>query len=260
MLASVYGAFFFQKYRKTLPMEMEDFKPFLIWGLKAQWIYLAIAAVAEIFAGLGFGFIVLLFAVVPLCFKNPNVGTPIDPKKLKREAEEENEQWLAALGANPLDRAKAIEATFEQKSRTITASLFERWSDQSFQEGTPDVIHFIHFTVARSLAGMDFGQREALRFAEHLNSLANGQDLTYLRWRAALVWGDGAGKSQGAEWQALNGQDPIKDYMARKGLSVASVINAIAMHANEVKDDLKQPETLRAVCQEAFHAIGGAAA
>lgn len=260
MLAGVYGAFFFQKSRNTLPMETEDFKPFLIWGLKAQGIWFGVAAVAEIFGGLGFGFVLLLLALVPLGFKNPGKGKLTEWRVLERRAKEENAQWLAALGANPLDRAKAIETIFDQKSRTITANLFERWSEQSFQEGVPNVVRHIYFSVARSLAGMDFGQREALRIAEHLNNLANGQEQTYLLWRATLVWGDGAGLSQGAEWQGLNGQDPIRDYMSRKGSSVASVINAIAMHAHAVKDDPKQPETLRAVCQNAFEAIGGAAA
>lgn len=259
-LAAAYGAFLFQKHRQTLPMEMEDFKPFLIAGLKNRAIWLAIAVVAELYAGLGFGFIVMLFVMVPLCFKNLSPGPGPTPwPELERQAKTENEQWLAALGNNPLDRAKAIEAMFEQKARSVTASLFDRWSEKSLDKNIPDTIRYIKFAAERSLPAMDFREREALRFAEHLNSLADGQNLAYLRWRAALVWGDGKGQSLGAAWMGLKGDNPINDYMARKGLSVGGVINAISIHANQMKDDPKQPETLRAVCQEAFQAIGGAA-
>lgn len=258
--ACAYGAFLFQKHRETLSVSMENIQPFFIAALKDRAIWLAIAVVVELFAGLAFGFIVLLFVMVPLCFKNLGAGKPTSWKVLEQEAKADNEQWLAALGANHLDRAKAIEAMFEQKSRTVTASLFERWSDKSLDVRTPDTIRYIRFAVERSLAAMDFREREALRFAEHLNSLADGQNQAYVRWRAALVWGDGKGKSLGAAWQGLKEENPIADYMARRGLSVGGVINAIAMHANEIKDDPKQPETLRAVCQEAFQAIGGAAA
>jgi hypothetical protein len=260
ILGGVYGAFLFQKQRETLPMELEEFKPFLTAALKStQAVWLAIAVVAELFGGLGFGFIVLLFALVPLFFRNLAAGKAKSWKVLEQEAKTGNEQWLAALGANPLDRAKAIEGIFEQKSRTVPASLFERWSDKSLDKGIPDTIRYIRFGAERSLAAMDFREREALRFAEHLNSLADGENQAYVRWCAALVWGDGKGRSLGVAWQGLKEDNPINDYMARKGLSVGAVINALAMHANEVKDDPKQPETLRAVCQEAFQAIGGTA-
>jgi hypothetical protein len=261
ILAGVYGAFIYQRHRETLPMELEEFKPFLNATLKSkQVIWFGVAVVAELFGGLGFGFIVLLFALVPLCFLNLAAGKAKSWKVLEQEAKTGNEQWLSALGTNPLDRAKAIEVMFEQKSRTVTANLFERWSDKSLDKGVPDTIRYIRFGAERSLASMEFREREALRFAEHLNSLADGENQAYIRWCATLVWGDGKGGSLGVEWKGLKGDDPINDYMARKGLNVGAVINAIAIHANEVKNDPRQPETLRAVCQEAFQAIGGTAA
>jgi hypothetical protein len=259
--ACAFGAFQFQKHQGRLPMEMEEFQPFLPAALRKQAIWLGIAVLAELFGGLAIGIIVLMFAVLPWLFWNPASGGKLPGwKELDASAKADNAQWLAALGANPLERAKAIEAMFEQKAKTISVSHFERWSDKSYDQAVPDLIHYIRFNVGRSLAAMDFREREALRFAEHFNSIANGENKIYARWRAALVWGDGKGSSlTPTQYLNLNGDDPIRDFLAKMGLNVASTINAISIHAGQVKDDPNQPQALRAVGQEAFQAISGGA-
>lgn len=268
--AFAFVVFLLRKRQQTLPMNYDTFDRFFPAALKKQRIWLVIAAVVDLLGGLmPLGFIVLLLAVVPwLTFKpgyDPK-GKP-DPRKFEAEAKVNNDQWLAALGATPNDRAKAIEAMFEQKSRTVSASQFERWEDTIHDPNIPNPPHYIYFTVSRNLAAMDYRERESLRFAEHLNSLANGQggvvprNPTYARWRAALLWGDGKGQLEGgAEYLNLRAEDPVGDYMHRMQLNVPRVINAISTHAAQLKDDPRQPAEQREVCQAIFQAIGGSPA
>jgi hypothetical protein len=255
MFGCCYGAFLFQKSQERLPLEYEEFNKFFPAALKRQGIWLGVAALAEIFGGFGFGFIVLVFAIAPWIVWKPG-HVKVDPKTFEASAKANNERWLANLGPTYMDRARAIETMFEQKSATIQASEFQRWSDKVHDASMPDVVHYIFFTAVRNLAAMSYREREALRFAEHLNSLANGQgglipaNPLYGRWRTALVWGDGNGQLDGGvQYKALDEGNPVGDYMTRMQLNVPQVINAITIHAGQMQNDSRQPQEVRDVCR-----------
>jgi hypothetical protein len=261
-----YGAFLFQKSQERLPLEYEEFNKFFPAALKKQGIWLAVAALAEIFGGFAFGFIVLVFAMAPWLLWKPG-SKKINPREFEAQAKAFNETWLTNLGATYMDRAKAIEAMFEQKSANVAASEYQRWSDKVHEAGSPDIVHYIYFTATRNLAVMSYREREALRFAEHLNSLANGQGALippnplYGRWRTSLVWGDGNGQQEGGiQYKALDDANPIKDYMTRMQLNVPQVINAITIHAGQMGNDSRQPQEVRDVCRNILERMVSSAA
>jgi len=254
--ACCYGAFRLQKHQDRLPHDYETFDRFWPAALKKQAIWLGVAGLAELFGGFGFGFIVLLFVVVPWVAWKPGY-VKFDEKKLGPAAKAKNDKWLADLGANWGDRARAIQAMFEQKSATIQASEYERWSDQVRDAARPDIHYYIYFTAMRNLAAMSYQERVALEFVEHLNSLANGPggllpaNPLYGHWRTSLVWGDGKGQldSDGCESKGLDGRNPIGDYLSRMQLGVPAVINQITIHAGQMQNDSRQPQEVRDICQ-----------
>jgi type IV secretion system protein VirD4 len=179
------------------------------------------------------------------------------PEDLEAQALKADQDWLASLGPDPFQRAKAIEAMFEQRSGTIVTTLFDKWTAKPTAAGGADVTLWINLTVSRQLAAMDPRERNALRCAEHLNSLFGGQFALYRRWCAALIWGDRKGSSTGpVQFQGWNTADPIGDYSRMLGLSAAQVMNAISGHIREIKDDPQAPQPLRGVCQGLFDAFG----
>lgn len=179
------------------------------------------------------------------------------PADLEAQALKADQDWLATLGADPFQRAKAIETLFEQRSGNIVTTLFDKWTATSSAAGGAAVSPWINFTVSRQLATMETRERTALRCAEHLNNLFGGQFALYRRWCAALMWGDRKGSSTGpVQFQGWNTADPIGDYARMLGLSVAQVMNAISGHIREIKDDPQAPQPLRGVCQGLFDAFG----
>jgi hypothetical protein len=262
-----YAAFLLQKRQDRLPLEYETFDKFYPAALKKQAIWLGVAGLAELVGGFGIGFIVLLFAVAPwVAFKPGHVK--FDPRKLEPQAKANNDKWLADLGPNWVERAKSIQAMFEQRSATIQASEYQRWSDKVRDASMPDVNHYIYFTAMRNLAAMSFQERVALEFVEHLNSLANGPgglvpaNPLYGRWRTSLVWGDGKGQlgPDGVEFQGLDQGNPIGDYLARMGLGVPAVINQITIHAGQMQNDQRQPKEVRDICQNMLERFVSSAA
>lgn len=262
-----FGAFLLQKHQDRLPMEYETFDKFFPAALKKQAIWLGVAGLADLVGGFAFGFIVLLFAVAPwIAFKPGYVK--FDAKKLEPTAKANNEQWLANLGPNWTERAKSIEAMFEQKSATIQATEYQRWSDKVRDASQPDVNYYIFFTALRNLAAMGFQERVALQFAEHMNSLANGPggllppNPLYGRWRSSLVWGDGKGQlgPDGYEYKGLDQGNPIGDYLNRMGLTVPAVINQITIHAGQMQSDQRQPKEVRDICQNMLERFVSSAA
>lgn len=173
------------------------------------------------------------------------------------DAQRANEDWLASLGANPTERANAIEAMFVQGTKTIRATQFDKWSAQTPDPKAPQP--YIRFTVSRSLATMEPRERELLRGVEHLNNLMNGQLELYRRWRAALLWGEGKGQTVGAvESEGLNREDPIGEYTARLGLrGLPQVINAVFTHLREVRDDPQARADLRQCFGMMFEKLNG---
>jgi hypothetical protein len=251
-----YGAFLVQRHQDRLPIEYETFDKFYPAAIKKQAIWLGIAGIAELIGGFGFGFIVLLFAVVPWVAFKPGY-VKFDIRKLEAKAKADNEKWLTDLGPNWTERAKAIQAMFEQKSATIRATECLRWTDKVRDAVHADLNGYIFFEAMRSLAAMTFQERTALEFAEHMNSLANGPggmlspEPLYARWRTSLVYGDGKGQlgPDGVESKGLNPANPIADYLARNGLTVPAVINQITIHAGQMQADQRQPKEVRDLCQ-----------
>jgi hypothetical protein len=251
-----YGAFLFQKNQDRLPIDYETFDKFYPAAIKKQAIWLGVAGLAELLGGLGFGFIVLLFAVVPWVAFKPGY-VKFDPRKLEPKAKANNDKWLADLGPNWTERAKSIQAMFEQKSANVTATEFQRWTDKVRDAAQADINYYIFFEAMRNLAAMPLQERVALEFAEHMNSLANGPggmlppEPLYARWRSSLVYGDGKGQlgPDGVESKGLDPGNPIADYLNRMQLSVAAVINQITIRAGQMQNDPRQPKEVRELCQ-----------
>jgi type IV secretion system protein VirD4 len=178
-------------------------------------------------------------------------------KDPQAEVVKANQDWLASLGSNPGERANAIDAMFQQGSKTIRAAQFEKWPAQA-PDGNDG---YIAFTVSRGLSEMHPDERAALHCAEHLNNLMNGQLELYRRWRVALVWGDGKGRTVGSvQYEGLSAANPIGDYVIRMGLNAAQVARAIPAHIIEVKDDPNAPEGIRRIFQALFESMGRATA
>jgi len=262
-----YAAFLLQKHQDRLPLDYETFDKFYPAAIKKQAIWLGVAGLAELLGGLGFGLIVLLFAVAPWVAFKPGY-VKFDPRKLEPKAKANNDKWLADLGPNWTERARSIQALFEQKSAIIKATEYQRWSDQVRDAAQADVNYYIFFDAIRHLAAMSFQERVALEFAEHMNSLANGPggllapNPQYGRWRSSLVWGDGEGQlgPDGVEYKGLNEGNPIADYLARKGLTVPAVINQITIHAQQMHSDPRQPKEVREMCQSMLERFVSSAA
>jgi hypothetical protein len=262
-----YAAFLLQQHQDRLPQDYETFGKFYPAAIKKQAIWLGVAGLAELFGGFGIGFIVLLFAVVPWVAFKPGY-VKFDARKLEPKAKANNDQWLADLGPNWTERAKSIQAMFEQKSATIKATEYQRWSDKVRDAAHADINYYIFFEAMRNLAAMSFQERVALEFAEHLNSLANGPggllppNPLYGRWRSSLVWGDGKGQlgPDGVEYKGLESGNPIGEYLARMQLSVPAVINQITIHAGQMQNDQRQPKEVRDICQNILERFVSSAA
>lgn len=262
-----YGAFLFQKHQDRLSADYETFDKFYPAAIRKQRIWLAILAVAELVGGFAFGFIVMLFVVVPWFAFKPGY-VKFDARKLEPKAKANNDKWLADLGADWTARMRSIQAMFEQKSATIRATEYQRWTDKVRDAALADINYYIFFEAIRNLAAMSFQERVALEFAEHMNSLANGPggllppDPMYGRWRTSLVWGDGKGQlgPDGIESKGLDGNNPIADYLARMGLTVPAVINQITIHAGQMQSDQRQAKEVRELCQNMLERFVSSAA
>jgi type IV secretion system protein VirD4 len=258
-----YGAFLVQTRNRALPDGRDTFFGFLPYVFRKQDIWLAIAAFCEYRWGFGFGIIVLLFAAVPMfaiTVKSGREPKLVKDKDLAVSADQANQQWLNALGPNALERSKAIESMFNARSQTVTATLFDKWYTYYRNNLNEQVEqkHFIKFGAARSLATMDYRERETLRWTEHLNSLADGKNTDYRAWRTALVWGDGKGQQYGdAQWEGLDPKDPIGEYMKQKGLTVDQVITSLSIHVRELKDDRNANDAVKFIARHAFQTISG---
>ena len=159
-----------------------------------------------------------------------------DPKADTIQA---SQDWLASLGADPAARAPAIDALFQERSKSVLAAHFDVWAG-----GSPE--DYIALRVTRSLAAMAPEEYAALRCAEHLNSLMSGNLNLYARWCTALVWGDGKGQVLSIASQGLNPDDPVRDYLVKLGLgTVEEATRAVFAHIREVKNNPQTPDDIR---------------
>jgi type IV secretion system protein VirD4 len=147
---------------------------------------------------------------------------------------EENAAWLAGLGNEYLQRCWAINALYENRTATVNATYYATWSH--FRKGNrEDQGGYVLFRVSRSLATMDNREREYLRTVEFLNCANNAEYDDYLKWRAALLWGDGKGILAACQWQGVGvsnvrgATEAVSVAIAQLGLSVEQTINSIRL-------------------------------
>lgn len=169
------------------------------------------------------------------------------------DATKANQEWLASLGADPRERATRIDALFQERSKSIRAALFERWPTLgNGPEG------YISFTVTCSLAGMAAAECAVLHCAEQLNSVMSANLDIYRRWCAALVWADGKGQVLSVASKGLDPNDPVRDYVARFGLSVEQVTRAVFAHVTEVKENPQTADDVRRFFEALLVVLGPA--
>jgi type IV secretion system protein VirD4 len=254
----IFFAYKIQKHQQMLPDGKDTFSAFLPYMVKKQGIWLAIATACEIFGGFAFGFIVLVFAVAPMFMTivKSGRGTEIASEgDLEGVAKFANRDWLLELGPTVSERAQKINAIFAERTKTIIGVYYEKWYTHS---GDIENKHYLKFGVSRSLAAMSDRECNLLRIVEQLNSVVDGNEDLYRRWRAALLWGDGKGQVWGPyQYLGINESDPIRDYISKKGLNVDAVINAMSTHVSTVAADTRNDPALRAVCTEAKDVLVG---
>jgi type IV secretion system protein VirD4 len=117
----------------------------------------------------------------------------LSERQLEQAFASENAALLAALGPDEQRRIHAINAIFEAKSATVTGVWFSTLVLPAKKGNRPPTPGYLFFRVSRTLAGMPNREREYLRIAELLNVANNGEYHDALRWKAALLWGDGQG-------------------------------------------------------------------
>jgi type IV secretion system protein VirD4 len=117
----------------------------------------------------------------------------LSERQLEQAFLSENAALLAALGRDEQQRIHAINTIFEAKSATITGAWFSQLVAPAKKGTRPPKPGYLFFRVSRTLAGMPNREREYLRIAELLNVGNNGEYHDAIRWKAALLWGDGQG-------------------------------------------------------------------
>jgi type IV secretion system protein VirD4 len=169
-------------------------------------------------------------------------------------------KWLSWLGPNHIERIKAIDALFEQRTASIWSTCYAdiSWTRQVKARIGPltqsvKVPGYVFFTVSRSLSSMDFRERSYLRLAELLNSAYEGNDVSYRHWRTALLWGDGkgtvAGQSQHEGLEQGDAASPVAAAIKRLNLSVDQAIGSMHQRVTQLLSQNIHPD-FRAMLQE----------
>jgi len=174
----------------------------------------------------------------------------LSKKQIKKPEIDSNSRWLAQLRPSHTQRAQAIETTFETRTATQTSTYF---ADLGWFDKKEPVEAYVMFEASRNLAGMGNRESTYLKFAELLNSAANGKDAAFRKWRTALLWGDGKGtfaphfrqrglcSEQGA---------PIAAAAGRRNITVVQTTNAMQRYAAGLLGLPDADPTLRAVAEE----------
>jgi type IV secretion system protein VirD4 len=184
----------------------------------------------------------------------------LSDKQMQYAEIEAMRKWLAWLGPNHMERIRAIDALFEQRTATIWSTCYADISSTRQVKArigpltsSVKVPGYVFFTVSRSLSSMDFRERSYLRFAELLNSAYEGNDVSYRRWRAALLWGDGKGTlAAGAQYEGLEAGDaasPVAAATRRLNLSVDQTIGSMQQRVTHLLSLDIHPD-FRAMLQE----------
>jgi type IV secretion system protein VirD4 len=117
----------------------------------------------------------------------------LSERQLEKAFLSENAALLAALGPDEQRRIHSVNTIFEAKSATVTGVYFGTLVAAAKKGTRVPNPGYLFFRVSRTLAGMPNREREYLRIAELLNLANNGEYHPAIRWKAALLWGDGHG-------------------------------------------------------------------
>jgi type IV secretion system protein VirD4 len=169
-----------------------------------------------------------------------------DVAQAKQVVDASMARWLAWLGSDHNSRVQRIEALFEERSATLSATLVvdASWTEQIHAQIGPlvkDIHHtgYVYFAVSRSLASMDFRERTYLKLAEILNSVYEGREYFYRKCRAALIWGDGKGTEEpGTAYYVPNGA--IGHGQSVVGWAAQKHQMTVEQTANQLQQQLKQ--------------------
>ena len=141
----------------------------------------------------------------------------LSERQLEQAFLSENAALLAALGPDEQRRIQAINTIFEAKSATVTGVWFSTLVLPAKKGNRPPTPGYLYFRVSRTLAGMPNREREYLRIAELINVANNGEYHDVIRWKAALLWGDGHGTLE----PGTQRRSPIPGSLGIKGGDIA---------------------------------------
>ena len=142
----------------------------------------------------------------------------LSERQLEQAFLSENAALLASLGRDEQQRINAIKSIFEAKSATATGVYFSTLVATAKKGYRPPTPGYLFFRVSRTLAGMPNREREYLRIVELLNVANNGEYHDVIRWKAALLWGDGHGTLEpGSQIRLLAAVNP--EQVSRKFLT-----------------------------------------
>lgn len=185
-------------------------------------------------------------------------GEPVAQKfftepQMRREEAEFTYKWLNWLGPRHAHRVPRIEAVYEQGTATAWATQFADFSSrtQVSRWKTNEDRGYVFFTVTRTLASMDSRERVYLRLAELLNSLYDGKEATYRKWRTALIYGDGKGKIEGqVQWLNLRQGEDYVAAIRRVTPTVDQTTTAMQQHVREFLGRSDLPPDIRQMLSE----------
>ncbi len=164
------------------------------------------------------------------------------------------QQVAAAYGSTWPECVKGIDATFEARTASISATYYAEQKLFTKGERKPE-LSYTFFTVNRSLANMDNRERVFLRVAELLNARNLGNDPTFRRWRAALLWGDGKGVASGVQHAVGYKAKPVHSAIVDRGMldrsmSVSQIVGEIQQFASKSLSDGKLDPEIRVHLEE----------
>jgi type IV secretion system protein VirD4 len=160
---------------------------------------------------------------------------------------------LASLGADHMQRVRAINAMYDERRATITAMgvvTVTLKGDVAYSATSPFGLAHMSFVVSRNLAGMDNRDREYLRIIELLNSAVDGTYSFYNTEKVALLYGDGKG-STSEMWLPKGNKLNFQQIYAKAFGSVDLVINEIQQHIALLDQDSSLHPAFRAIVDEA---------
>lgn len=203
-------------------------------------------------------FIVVVLVVVKFVrsrIKSHKAPKYLSERKMKRAEIDSNARWLAQLGSGHAQRAQAIQSMFEARTATLTSTYF---ADVHTFRGKEKQERRVLFDVSRNLAGMDNRESTYLKFAELLNSTADGNDANFRKWRTALLWGDGKGTPGRFQYHGLDESEkaaPIAAAIRRSNMTVDQTTNAMQQYAVGLRGRPHVDPSLRAVADELSDAV-----